>query len=107
MMHIVFKNTQASAKKLGCSRSTIYSWLNGNTPKVKYLIRIQKNFKIQADLLYFYLFFSLAQAVKDMEYDRFVELLHISSLSAEDKRFLKDIARKKIKKIVDGVDIEE
>lgn len=95
MLSVVFKNTEFSSKKLGCSRATIYRWLDGQTPTLATLIKINEVFKINITLEYLHNFFSTIQQLNAEEIDKINALIEKSYIEKEDKAFLKEHFKKK------------
>ena len=96
MLSIVFKNPELTAKKLNCSKSSIYSWLNGHTPNLATMLKIYEIYKINITLDYMYNFFTIIKhLLKLTELEEITEYITISGLSKEDKTFLKEYFKNK------------
>lgn len=96
MLSVVFKNTEISAVKLNCARSTIYNWLSGKTPSLATILKINEEFDIRLTLDYVHNFFSVVSRLKDLEDLKSIdEMIKTSYLVREDKEFLKEYFSKK------------
>lgn len=96
MLSIVFKNPDLAAKRLGCSKSSIYSWLNGHTPNLSIMLKIHDTYKINVTLDYLSNFFSIIKYLITLDdLEDILEYIKISGLSKEDKLYLQDYFKNK------------
>lgn len=96
MLNVIFKNPDLAAKRLGCSKSSIYSWLNGNTPNLATMLRVYEIYQLNISLDYMYNFFTIIKHILKLHHlDEITEYITISGLSKEDKTFLKEYFKNK------------
>ena len=96
MLSVVFKNPDLAAKKLGCTRASIYSWLNGHTPTLASMMKVYEIYEFHMTLAYMYDFFTLIQHLLRM--DSLEDMLYrikISALDSSDKEFLGEYFKNK------------
>lgn len=96
MLNVVFEKPEITAKRLGLSKTSIYSWLNGHTPTLSSMMKIYEIYDIKITLQYMYDFFTLIQNLLKMDdLDEMIERINISALYKEDKEFLKEYFKKR------------
>jgi len=96
MLSVVFKNPELAAKRLGCSKTSIYSWLNGHTPNLSSMMKVYEVYDMHISLQYMYNFFTLvSHLLKEEDLEEMSEIINISGLTKDDKDFLKEYFKSK------------
>lgn len=96
MLSVVFRNPDLASRRLGCSKSSIYSWLNGHTPNLAMMLKIHETYNINVTLDYLANFFSIIKYILTLDdLDQITEYIKISGLSKEDKTYLQDYFKNK------------
>ena len=96
MLSVVFVNPELAARRLNISKSTLYSWLNGQTPNVATMLKIYQIYGINLTLDYMYNFFTMVKHLCVLnELDELTRYITISALDRDDKAFLMDYFKNK------------
>ncbi len=98
MLAPIFKNITLSAKKCGCSRSTIYRVLRGQDISLNTIVNLFFILQKPCDFQYFQIFKQVTKEMAKNGLDLGLEKIKYSGLDKEDKEFLSFyITKKKIK----------